>query len=272
MRVTFHSCHLTYASTRAFLRPSAQHARTCVAAADRWRRTVASFARARRCTFARCKQRAYPDPEFGRGLAERMTVLFANSLRLGAPLILALALPCAHARAQSQDAQGQQSQSVADAARRTRQQKKNISKSASKIITDDDLDTKNFKPGAEGLNVGSSPKSDAQPPSPAPVASAEAADNASGATASSRKPGEDPELANLKERIAQVQKELDLLQRELSLDQDSYYSQPEHSRDSAGKAKLDSERQRINDKQQDLDALKTRLAASLELQDRKKSH
>src|SRR5262250_1248401 len=101
----------------------------------------------------------------------------ANSLRLGAPLVLALALlPCA--QAQSQDASSQQPQSVADAARRTRQQKKNVVKSTSKVITDDDLDTKNFKPGAEGLNVGSAPKSDAQPPSAATVASAEAADKA----------------------------------------------------------------------------------------------
>ena len=197
-------------------------------------------------------------------------MLSTNSLRIIAPLLAALAmLPCVQAR---QNAQEPQSQSVADAARRTRQQKR-IAKSAAKVITDDDLDTKNFKPGAEGLNVGSSPKSDAQPPSAATVASAEAADKAaaSAGTDSSRKPGQDPEIARLKEQIAQLQKELDLLQRGLSLDQDSFYSRPDYSRDTAGKAKLDSEKRQISEKQQELDALKTRLAASLELQDRKKS-
>jgi hypothetical protein len=200
----------------------------------------------------------------------------ANSLRFGAPLIVALTLlPCGQGR--SQDTQTGQSQSVADAARRARDQKKDqnkkIAKSASKVITDDDLDTKNFKPGAEGLNVGSTPKLDTQPPSAAAVASAEAADKAaaSAASGSGRKPGDDPEIATLKERIAQVQKDLDLLQRGFSLDQDSFYSQPDYSRDTAGKAKLDAERQRLNEKQKELDELKTRLAALTELQDRKKS-
>lgn len=199
-------------------------------------------------------------------------MLSANSLRFGAPLIVALTLlPCAQPR--TQDTQDQQSQSVADAARRARQQKKNIAKSASRVITDDDLDTKNFKPGAEGLNVGSKPKLDTQPPSAAAVASAEAADKtaAAAATESSRKAGEDPDVAKLKEQIAQVQSQLDLLQRGLALDQDSFYSQPDYSHDTAGKAKLDSAKRQVNDKQQELDALKTRLAALLELQDRKKS-
>src|SRR5215469_16108232 len=109
-------------------------------------------------------------------------MLSTNSLRVFVPLIAALAIrPCVQAR--PQDAQDQSSQSVADAARQSRQKKKAAPKSASKVITDDDLDTKNFKPGAEGLNVGSSPKSDTQPPSAAAVASAEAADKADASAA-----------------------------------------------------------------------------------------
>jgi hypothetical protein len=198
-------------------------------------------------------------------------MLPGSSLRLTAPLIVALALlPCAVAH--PQDSQDQQTQSVADAARRAREQKKKIAKSAAKVITDDDLDIKNFKPGAEGLNVGAPPKLDTQPPSPAAVASAEAADQAAvGGKESGAKAGEDPDIARLKERIAQAQKELDLLQRGLALDQDSYYSKPDYSNDKAGKAKLDAEQQQINEKQQELDGLKTRLAALLELQDRKKA-
>jgi len=66
--------------------------------------------------------------------------------------------------ARAQDAATPQNQSVADAARQTREAKKNAAKT-SKVISDDDIDTKKVKPGAEGLNVGSQPKSDSQPPS-----------------------------------------------------------------------------------------------------------
>jgi hypothetical protein len=176
------------------------------------------------------------------------------------------------ARALPQDSQDQQTQSVADAARHAREQKKNAAKS-SKVITDEDIDTKNMKPGAEGLNVGAPAKLDSQPPSPAAVAAVEARDQAaaSGGTESAKKAGEDPEIAKLKEQIAQVQKDLDLRQRELALDQDTYFSQPDYAHDRSGKAKLDAEQQQIDDKKQELETLKMRLAAVQELEGRQRS-
>src|ERR1700730_5469727 len=89
------------------------------------------------------------------------------SVRFIAPCIL---VPCAAAL--PQDSQDQQAQSVADAARHAREQKKAAAKS-SKVITDEDIDTKNLKPGAQGLNVGAPPKLDTQPPNPPAVATAE---------------------------------------------------------------------------------------------------
>jgi hypothetical protein len=81
--------------------------------------------------------------------------------RVAAPFIAACILvPCAAAR--PQDSQDQPTQSVADAARHAREQKKAAAKS-SKVITDEDIDTKNLKPGAEGLNVGAPPKLDTHP-------------------------------------------------------------------------------------------------------------
>ena len=194
-----------------------------------------------------------------------------NYLRLAVPLVMVCSLlPCASVLL-SQDSQTQDVSPVAEAARRAREQKK-IKSSASKVITDDDLPTKDFKPGAEGLNVGSSPKSDAAPPNPAAVAAAESADKAAASVGkNAEKKGENPEIAELKGKIARTEKELDLLQRELSLDQDTFYSRPDYASDTAGKTKLAGERQEIKTKQEDLDRLKTRLAALQELEARKKA-
>jgi hypothetical protein len=197
---------------------------------------------------------------------------FGNSWRLTVPFIAACVLiPVAAAR--PQDSQDQQNQSVADAARRTREQKKAAAAKSSKVITDEDIDTKNIKPGAEGLNVGAPPKLDTQPPSPAAVAAAEAADQAADSAAKepAKKSGEDPAISGLKGQIAQATKELDLLQRELSLDQDEYFSKPDYANDKAGKVKLDAQQRQINSKKEDLEGLKTRLAALQELESRKKS-
>jgi hypothetical protein len=197
-------------------------------------------------------------------------MLYGSSWRLLVPFLAACTvLPCAAARPGAQD---RQTQSVADAARQAREQKKNAAKS-SKVITDEDIDTRNLKPGAQGLNVGAPPKLDTQPPSPAAVATAEAADQAAAAAGkeSVKNAGEDPEIAKLKEQIAQIQKDLDLSQRELALDQDTYFSRPDYVNDKAGKAKLDAEQRQINDKKEEFESLKTRLAAVEELEGRKKA-
>src|SRR5271165_7586420 len=64
---------------------------------------------------------------------------------------------------------------VADAAKRARDQKKNAA-TAAKVVTDDDIDAKSVKPGAEGLTVSAAPELDIQGPSAATVAAQEAAD------------------------------------------------------------------------------------------------
>jgi hypothetical protein len=139
-----------------------------------------------------------------------------------------------------------QSDSVAEAARKARDNKKAATKSP-KVITDEDLDRSKFQPGQEGLNVGAPPKLETEPPSAAAVANAEAAD------ASAEKVAEhDAEMARLKLQLAQAQKDLDLAQRELALDQDAYFSKPDYASDTAGKAKLDNEKQQISDMQQEV--------------------
>lgn len=201
--------------------------------------------------------------------------LFTLPRAIAALFAVAISLPIT-ALAQSQDAQSQQSgsqdPSVADAARRSREKKKNASNPAKspKVITDDDLDRRNFSPGNEGLNVGSAPKLETEPPSPQAVAAAEAADAAAEQQDEKDAADQDRQIAKLKLQTADAEKDLDLAKRQLALDQDSYFSNPDYSHDAAGKAKLQDEKQQIDDKQQETERLKAKLAALEELKSHRK--
>ena len=200
--------------------------------------------------------------------------LFTLPRTIAALLAVGVSLPIA-ALAQPQDAQSQQSgsqdSSVAEAARRSREKKKNPPNPAksAKVITDDDLDKRNFPPGNEGLNVGSAPKLETGPPSAQAVAAAEAADSSTEQDAKDAAE-QDRQMARLKEQIADAEKDLDLAKRQLALDQDSYFSNPDYSHDVAGKAKLQDEKQQIDSKQQEIERLKTKLAAMEELKGHRK--
>ena len=172
-------------------------------------------------------------------------------------------LPPFVAAARHQDSPSQQDSSVADAARRARERKQKAPK-ATKVITDEDLPAKNASgpdtlntgvqstPGSESTNLGEAGKSDAAAQGPEDG-------QAAGKEAGKGQGEEDPEVARLKEQAAQAEKELDLLNRELALDKEAYYSKADYSSDTAGKDKLDSEQRQISDKQQEVSALKARL-------------
>jgi hypothetical protein len=179
--------------------------------------------------------------------------------------------PAASPNGQSQDQQSSdaQTQSIAEAARRSRQSAKNSTK-PSRVITDDDLDREYTKPGAQGLTVDAPPKLEVQPPPPDAVAEAAAKLSAPPDPAVVPTPSDDPEIAGLKESIADAEKDAELARRELALDQDTLYSNPDWEHDTAGKAKLAALQQQINDKQQAIDRMKTRLAALEELQKKKR--
>jgi hypothetical protein len=198
---------------------------------------------------------------------------YDRTLRFGVALIAVCGALLFYAEASySQEGQAPQDQSVADAARQARAAKKNAAAKPAKVISDDDIDVKSVKPGAEGLNVGSAPRSDAVPPAPAAVAAVEARDAAAAAAEDNPtvKAGESPEIARAKEEVKEIEKQLDLLQRGFALDQDSYYSKPGYADDRDGKAKLDAEQQQINDKQQELDRAKAHLAELQEVWKAKK--
>ena len=179
--------------------------------------------------------------------------------RLTTLLLVGCGLLACTTVARSQDSQ--QTESVADAARRAREAKKNTAKAPaakpSKVITDDDV-SKTPTP-TEGVNIGAPAKLETQPPSPASVAAVEAADQAAATGTESGKKPEDPEIAKAKEAVAAAEKELDLLKRELALDQDTFYSNTDYAHDKAGQTNLANEQQAINNKQVELDSLKAKL-------------
>jgi hypothetical protein len=181
------------------------------------------------------------------------------SLPLALAALIGTAIIPLSAHAQSQDSQAP---SVADAARRAREQKKAASKQPAPVITDDTL--KPAAPAAQGANApDATPPPTAQPaanPSGAPDANAAPAPG-SPADNTDQKSKDSAEVAREKQQLAEAQKEFDLVQRELALEQDNLYSKTNYASDTAGKAKLDDLKQQLGDKQQTLEALKARLAA-----------
>lgn len=175
-------------------------------------------------------------------------MLHCLPLRLGLPVVLAATLFSGAATAQSQD-----TQSVAAAARRAREQKKTAAKPA-RVFTDDDI-----KPATPTASEAAP----AQTPTAADTSNPPAAPASTGSAAAPGPKDEKAakELAEVKALIKEIQSDIDLLQREQSLEQDSYFSNPGYSRDTTGKAKLDALKQQVSDKQLDLEKLKARLSA-----------
>jgi len=176
--------------------------------------------------------------------------------------LLSLALMGSGARAQSQSG----STSVAEAARRTREQKKNAAK-PTRTLTNDDLPAATeeaAKPGAVRTAPSGAADQQAKPdtemtaPEKADVAKESAAQGDNGAK---KKAEIQVALKRATAELAHRQRELDVLQRKAALDSDSFYSQTDYARDSEGKAKLDADTQLVNEKKSQVDGLKNKVAA-----------
>jgi hypothetical protein len=203
-------------------------------------------------------------PVFSIAVRYGVTTMWKRSLlRLGfLTLLVAVVFPLAF-RAQTQDSPNP---SVAEAARRSRQLKKKSDKPVP-VITEDTL-----KPAAPvSPNGAAAPVENS---APAPMESVAAADTAAppaGPTAAAPSAESAKALKDLKKQLAEAQKELEFSQLELSLEQDTYFSNPDYIHDKAGKAKVDTIQQEISKRQQAVDRLKTKLAALEELQNRSNS-
>jgi len=170
-------------------------------------------------------------------------------------LLVLLTLPVGVVSAQQQPQQ--QTDSIADAARRSREQKKEQAKPA-KVW---DNDTMPRKPG--GVNV----VGQSAPSSTPPAANAQAAGGApeAGAAKSSEKSAKDVKalqasIAAAKEQLQSVKTELDILQRKYNLDSQMYYGKPNYAADANGAAKLADEKSQIDAKQQEVDAAQKKVS------------
>ncbi len=179
------------------------------------------------------------------------------------------------AKAHPQGLQAQQEQSVADAARRSREQKKSAAKQ-SKIISNEDLDLEYYKPSQEGYNFGAPSDSSTAAPSTV-AATADSADQSAASTKEDSQPkskeseeaaAQDEEIKKLKEQIDKAEDQLKWQQRDFALNQDTVYSNPNYTDLQTGKAKLESQQQVINEMQADIDVLKARMTALQERRER----
>src|SRR5260221_2570455 len=158
--------------------------------------------------------------------------------------------------AQSQDASAQ---SVAEAARRSREKKKAGVKPA-KTLTDDDLPPAPPASSADAKAAANAAKTEDSAAAPPAAAAAKPADAASIEKAKLEHAANVAALDRAKKSLVQSEEELDVMQRKAKLDSDSYYSKPDFSGDTDGKAKLDAEAQEITSKQADIETLKARVA------------
>jgi predicted RNase H-like nuclease (RuvC/YqgF family) len=163
-------------------------------------------------------------------------------LRLTAFLVCAASLPVLYAAAQDT----QNAPSVAEAARRTRQQKQATSKPTT-VLTNDNLPA-----AAPDAAANHAPNANANAPSETPPS-----ENQPGAPDDADQ--KQSEIDALKKQIAEKQQGVDTLQREINLEQDNFYRKQDYQRDTAGKQKLESMQSDLKTKQDELNALKAKL-------------
>jgi hypothetical protein len=129
------------------------------------------------------------------------------------------------------------------------------------VISDHDIDLEYFRLGNVGLNVGSPPLLDSQPSAPQRVAQVELDERITSLQKVLRIVCEPPEAARILIEIDDLDQQLNLLQRQFSLDQDVYYSKTDFVKYTAEKAQLDAEQRQIQILQAHIEQLKQELAA-----------
>jgi hypothetical protein len=179
-----------------------------------------------------------------------------------AGFILLLALPVRFAAARplgkQQTSDQQQPASIADAARRTRDQKKSHPQAAHS------WDNDNIPTNPNELSVVGSPTA----PPPDENAPSARADNAAGAPAGAQNAGASPsgdtakeakdqaavrsELDSAKDHLKTLMADLDILSRQYTLDQQQYYSKPNYSTDPDGQERLNKEQSDVEAKRQEV--------------------
>lgn len=155
--------------------------------------------------------------------------------------------------------------SVAEAARRAREQKQAAPKPA-RVIDNDSLPPSHSVPANPAADSAATEANPATPASPSDSNATAAPENASAAQAEKvTESAEDAaekkaKIDALKQQITDKKGKVDLQQREIALAQDSFYSNPDHEHDRAGKAKLDSMQADLEQQKTELAELQAKLA------------
>jgi len=163
-------------------------------------------------------------------------------------ILCSLALLSATASCRTLRLAAQDAPSVAEAARRTRQQKQDSAKPA-QVIDNDTLAPAPASAAASDANRATSPEN--------PAADAAAHKSEPDAAAEEHKKAE---FEALKQKIADKKASLHLEQREMALERDTFLSNPDHEHDKTGQEKLDSIEKTVNQSQAELAELEAKLA------------
>jgi hypothetical protein len=150
-------------------------------------------------------------------------------------------------QAELQDAQGQLDQLQRDLAYDP------------KVISDGDVDMKNFKEGSSGLAFGSPPLSQSTPQAPDRITEVILKEKVASLKRASQLACDSPKNAKVQAKLDEAEKQLKILQRQFDLDNNAYYSKTDYASDTAGKANLDAEQQQIDSLKADIEQLKSEL-------------
>lgn len=124
-----------------------------------------------------------------------------------------------------------------------------------------DIDLQYFRPGSTGLDVGSPPLLNSEPPAPARVAQVELEERIASLQKALRIACAPPEAAAILIKVDDLEQQLTLLLRKFALDQDTYYSKTDFAQDTAGSVQLDAEQRQIQILQARIELLKQELAS-----------
>jgi len=129
------------------------------------------------------------------------------------------------------------------------------------VISGNNLDSRSYQPGYSGIYVGSAPLQESQTEAPARIDIAALDEQIASLEHSLQLACDPPEAAVLQQKLDTINASLTWSQRELALDQDTFYSNPNYSHDSTGQAYLAAQQEYIAALVSERDLLAQQIAA-----------
>jgi len=127
------------------------------------------------------------------------------------------------------------------------------------VISEGDLDMRNFNADSSGIYVGSPPLANTQPPIAARVALVSVKEKVESLTQALQIACASTQEAETLKKLDLMEQRLSWLQREFVLNQNAYYSQTNYPQDAAGKARLDAEQLQIESLRSEIQRFKDEL-------------